>query len=292
MTLIQMRYFYEVCRLQNISKAASFLHVSQPTISVALADLEKNLNLKLFTRDGKKLELTPEGQIVLNKISPILKNLEQMDKEFEALANKQNKIKFAVPLQIGVRLLPLLYEEFPKEYPGVELEIIEVGGVQAMQMLEDGEIDLAISNYDTKYYPNLHYILLKKNEACFCTSELNPLALKKYIDIPSLQEEPFVLLNGGFVVNRILNETFQDYMLSPRVILHTAQLSTVKNLVSRGIASTFLMKQAILPGDGIVPISLERPIYINSGIILAKGKRLSKSEEKLVQFIKNNLARI
>ena len=118
------------------------------------------------------------------------------------------------------------------------------------------------------------------------------MALKKYIDIPSLQEEPFVLLNGGFVVNRILNETFQEYMLSPRVILHTAQLSTVKNLVSRGIASTFLMKQAILPGDGIVPISLERPIYINSGIILAKGKRLSKSEEKLVQFIKNNLARI
>ena len=169
MSLIQMRYFYEVCRLQNMSKAASFLHVSQPTISVALADLEKNLDLKLFTRDGKKLELTPEGQIVLNKISPILKNLEQMDKEFEALANKQNKIKFAVPLQIGVRLLPLLYEEFPKEYPGVELEIIEVGGVQAMQMLEDGEIDLAISNYDTKYYPNLHYILLKKNEACFCT---------------------------------------------------------------------------------------------------------------------------
>ena len=63
-------------------------------------------------------------------------------------------------------------------------------------------------------------------------------------------------------------------------------LSTVKNLVVSKVASTFLMRQAITQTDAIVPIPLIDPIYINSGIIIKKGKKLYGDEKKLIAFIK------
>ena len=65
MTLTQMRYFYEVCKWRSITKAAASLHISQPTVSIAMADLEKESGLNLFRREGKKLSLTEDGSLLL-----------------------------------------------------------------------------------------------------------------------------------------------------------------------------------------------------------------------------------
>ena len=70
MTLTQMRYFYEVCKWRSITKAAASLHISQPTVSIAMADLEKESGLNLFRREGKKLSLTEDGSLLLSKITP------------------------------------------------------------------------------------------------------------------------------------------------------------------------------------------------------------------------------
>lgn len=89
MTLTQMRYFYEVCKWSSITKAAASLHISQPTVSIAMADLEKESGLNLFRREGKKLSLTEDGSLLLSKITPILANLQQLDRDIKDMA--QNK---------------------------------------------------------------------------------------------------------------------------------------------------------------------------------------------------------
>lgn len=81
MTLTQMRYFYEVCQWQNITKAAEHLHVSQPTISVAMQTLEAETGLNLFHREGRKLVVTPEGSKLLGKINHILTQMDQLETE-------------------------------------------------------------------------------------------------------------------------------------------------------------------------------------------------------------------
>ena len=78
MTLIQMRYFYEVCQWQNITKAAEHLHVSQPTISVAMQTLEAETGLNLFHREGRKIIVTNEGEKLLGKVKHILDQIDQL----------------------------------------------------------------------------------------------------------------------------------------------------------------------------------------------------------------------
>ena len=286
MTPIQMRYFYEVCRWKSISKAAAALHISQPTISISLHALESTTGLKLFRRIGKKLEITDTGIVVFNKITPLLNNLNQFDKELADMEKKKNHIRFAVPLQIGIPLLPRIWKEFKKLYSKIELEIVEVGGIEALQMVENEEVDLAITNYEGNFSHNLEYHCLFKSEACFCTYPGNKLSHKKAVSIKEIAGETLVLLNGSFFVNRVLYKTLQDNGVTPDVILHSAQLSTVKNLVVSKVASTFLMRQAITQTDAIVLIPLIDPIYINSGIIIKKGKKLYGDEKKLIAFIK------
>ena len=97
-------YFYEVCKWRSITKAAASLHISQPTVSIAMADLEKESGLNLFRREGKKLSLTEDGSLLLSKITPILANLQQLDRDIKDMAQNKNLIRLAVPLQIGVQL--------------------------------------------------------------------------------------------------------------------------------------------------------------------------------------------
>lgn len=287
MTLTQMKYFFEVCKWQSITKAASALHVSQPTVSVAILDFEKETGLNLFRREGKKLILTEDGQIIWDKITPILNNLHQLKQEIQDLAQNKNLIRLAVPLQIGVHLLPAIFTEFKALYPEIDLEIVETGGIDSLRMIERDELDLAITNYDNQFSSNLLYRKICDTEICFCTYASHAFAQKKYVTIKDVATNPLVLLNGGFFITRAINQSFQTAELSPNVILYTSQLHTVKNLVRNGIASTFLMKQAILPSDNIIAIPLKPSYFINSGIVIKKGRQVYSDEQKLIRFIRN-----
>ena len=157
MTLTQMRYFYEVCQWQNITKAAEHLHVSQPTISVAMQTLEAETGLNLFHREGRKLVVTPEGSKLLVKVNHILSQMDQLELEIQDMAHNRNHIRMALPLQIGTRFLPRILGEFRRTHPQIKLEIIESGGISALQMVEDEKRDIALTNYTTGFSQTLHY---------------------------------------------------------------------------------------------------------------------------------------
>lgn len=289
MTPIQMKYFDAVCRYQNISKAAEALHVSQPTITVAMQNLEKEIGINLFQRKGRQLLLTDEGSIIWHKVTPILANIEQLENEIKDIAHNKNHIRLGVPLQIGVKLIPMLLGEFKKLHPEIELEISETGGITALQRLENDELDLAITNYDNNFSNNLTYSKLGENEICFCTYKGNPLANNEEVSIAALGQEDLVLLNGGFFINRVINTAMQDAGISPKVILYTSKLHTIKSLVKKGIASTVLMRHAIEANDledGIMVIPLSPRYAINSGIVYKKNHQLYTDERILINYIK------
>ena len=291
MTPMQMKYFDAVCHYQSISKAAEELHVTQPTITVAVQTLEKEIGINLFQRKGRQLILTPEGTIIWSKVTPILAILSQFDQDIKDIAHNKNHIRLAVPLQIGVQLLPKLFGEFRKLHPEIELEIVETGGIQALQQIENDELDLAITNYDNSFSNNLSYHKIGNNEICFCTNRDNPLASKEYITIDDIKEENFVLLNGSFFVNRVINSAFQSAGVNPKVMHYTSKLHTIKRLVKDGIASTFLMRQAVLPDDNIVVVPLKPAYVINSGVVTKKGRQIYSDERILMNYLKETYAK-
>lgn len=289
MNFIQLKYFNEVCKWQSISKAAAALHISQPTISIAIKELEKEIGFNLFRRTGKRLILTDDGQIVWQKIIPVLSNFENLDKEIKDLSQNKNHIRLAIPPQIGVFILPLLFTEFKSLHPEINLEIIETGGIDALSMLEADELDLSLTNYDNKFSHNLTYHKLCDNEICFCTSARLQYEFGNSITLKDASQCKLVLLNGNFFINRVIQSEFAKENLIPNVLLYSSQLHTIKNLVSRDIASTFLMKHAITTNDNIFTIPLSPRCFINSGIVTKKGRRLYKNESILLNYIGEKL---
>lgn len=292
MTLTQIRYFFEACKWESISRAAAELSVSQPTVSVAIRELERETGLNLFRREGKKLSLTEEGQTVWEKITPILSDLEQLQREIKDLAQNKNHIRLAVPLQIGVTLLPALFTEFKAQNPDISLEVVESGGIDALKMVENEELDLAVTNYDDRFSDNLVYHKLGESEICFCTYKDHPLAARTHVTIQDVSLAPLALLNCGFFINRIVTQAFQEQGLCPNVLLYSSQLHTVKNLVKGRLASTFMMRQAITADDGLAAISLQPQTFINSGIVVKKGRQTYGDENKLICFIRRKHASV
>ena len=240
MTLTQMRYFYEVCQWQNITKAAEHLHVSQPTISVAMQTLEAETGLNLFHREGRKLVVTPEGSKLLVKVNHILSQMDQLELEIQDMAHNRNHIRMALPLQIGTRFLPRILGEFRRTHPQIKLEIIESGGISALQMVEDEKLDIALTNYTTGFSQKLHYQKLYDCECCFVTYPSHPLAKRKAVSFADLADEELVMLDSHYFIYRMVHDLYAAHSCKPRIIHFSPYLHTIKNLVERGICSTFL----------------------------------------------------
>ena len=291
MTPLQMKYFDAVCHFQNISKAAASLHISQPTITVAIQSLESELGIKLFYRNGKHLLLTQEGTIIWDKVANILSHIEQLENEIRDVAHNKNHIRLGVPLQIGVKLLPKLFNEFKALHPEINLDIGEAGGSEALQIIEREELDRCGSNYDNNFSENLIYKKVGENEICFCTSPQNPLSAKQYITPEDIAHEKLVMLSGGFFINRAVNSMFHAAGIKPEVLLYSSQLHTIKNMVSSAHCSTFLMRQAITTEDNVTIIPIKPAYFINSGIVMKKGKPIYSDERALIKFLMESYAK-
>ena len=286
MTLIQMRYFYEVCRWQNITKAAEHLHVSQPTISMAMQTLEAETGLNIFQREGRKIIITPEGSKLLGKVKHILTQVDQLEEEISDMAHNRNHIRLAMPLQLGTQFLPKILGEFRQQNPEIRLDIIESGGISALHMVEEEKLDMAFTNYETGFSQKLNYEKLFACECCLVTSREHPLAGKTSITMADIINEPLVLLDSSFFVYRMVHELFAQENCKPQVVHYSPYLHTIKNLVRTGIGCTFLTRQAVLPRDDLAVMPMEQPFYINSGIVTKKGRQVYDDERRLIKYLK------
>ncbi len=286
MTLVQMRYFYEVCQWQNITKAAEHLHVSQPTVTVAMQAIEAETGLNLFHREGRKITVTADGAKLLGKISYILGEVTRLDDEIRDMAHRHAKVRIAMPLKLGVVFLPYVLGTFRREHPEIELEIIETGGVSALQMVEEEKLDFALTNYTVDFSARLAYTKLFDCECTFVTRFEHPLAARHTVSIEELRDEPLVMLDGSFFVDRLVQDAYAQAGEKPYVIHYSPYLHTVKNLVRAGIGSTFLARPSVLPSDDFVQIPLLDPIFINSGLVTKKGRQIFEDVRLVMNYLR------
>lgn len=285
MTLIQMRYFLEICRLGTLSKAAAELYVSQPALTSAIRDLERQLGISIFRRVGKKLILTSDGEFLREKISPLLKSYETVMADISDRSSSKNNIRMAIPMMTGVRLTPLVLGEFKQSCPDIKIEIEEVGGIRALQMVEREEIEIALANYEKPSNENVNYVRLFESDICFCVHRSNPLASHELIRIEDIAHEPLVILKGGYLTTHLIDQSFEKAKLKPNILLRTHQLYTVKNLVAKNLATALLTREIVEDNPDIVPIPLAEPIRFSCGIITKRGKPTYADTKLLIDFL-------
>ena len=141
MTLRYLRIFEAVCRHMSITRAAQELYLSQPSVSLAIGELEKKYEVRLFDRIGKKLYLTPAGEELLGYARTLLSQIDDMEQHLRSGARK-SILRVGVSMTVGSCLLPACAEQFAGDYPDIRVEaLVERTSLIEQKVLEN-ELDI------------------------------------------------------------------------------------------------------------------------------------------------------
>ena len=147
MKLQQLRYFSTACPMRSLSRAAESLHVSQPSVSMAIRELEREFGVSLIARRYQGFSLTEEGTALWEMAESLLRHADHVSAQMQALGQRRRPVRLGVPPMIGTVLLPRLYREMDRRCPELLLETEELGTKTLLRDLRENVLDLAFVSH-------------------------------------------------------------------------------------------------------------------------------------------------
>lgn len=286
MRLTQLRYFCEVCRCGSVTRASENLHVSQPSVSIGIRELEEGYGMNLFYREKKRLVLTEEGEFFYQKALEILDMVNDLDRKMNQLAQKETPLLIGVPPMISIFLFSPLINRFYRQYPDAHVEMREHGTLDAEKLVESEQLDLAITILESQTEEKFNVLRLAESELLFCVSGHHPLAGRSSVRITELKNEKLILMkSSSYQSAAIISRRFEEVGLRPDVLLHSNQLELIRQYIADYDAGAFLMAQLLHKKDEIVGIPLEPAIQMEIGLIWKKGKSLGSQALTFLRFL-------
>lgn len=286
MKIIQLEYFCAVCRYHSITQAAQKLFVTQPAISNAIRELEKEFSVNLFTRTKNHMFLTPEGEIFYQKASGLLDTINQTSSELYDLGRQIAPVRIGIPPLLSTIFFPDMLMEFQKIHPDIPVQLYEYGSIRAAKLVSEDTLDLALVNMNFYEIEQLNDYQILSVQIVFCVSPEHPLAQEKEVSIEMLKDEPLIMFNTDSVLNTTLYSRFDKINAKPNVVMHASQLFTIQNFLTSNLAGAFLYSSLMKNLPGLIGIPVTPIITQEIGLVWKKGKYVNDSVEKFISFIK------
>lgn len=229
--------FLKVAGTQNFSKAAEQLGYSQSAVTVQIRQLEKELNLQLFERIGKRVYLTEKGQEFIQYADEIM-NVVDRALEFPGEKNEvKGKLRIGGVESVCTALLPDLILQFHKMYPEVNVVIRSGTTEELIEMARSNELDFVFT-FDKKLYnPEWVCASQKTEEVHFVTVGTEE---KKRMSIEELVQQPFILTEMGAAYQYELEQLLAERELRIEPVLEIGNTETIIQLVKNKMGVSFL----------------------------------------------------
>lgn len=240
-----LRYFLTVVREESITKASEVLHITQPTLSRQLAQMEDEIGVKLFNRGTRKITLTDEGILLRRRAEEILSLVDKTEQE---LLEQEEQIEGKITIGCGeiqaVQILPQIFSSFSEKYPNVTFDIFTATADLVKEQMDKGLIDVGlllepidIEKYDFIRLPiKEKWVVLMKPD--------DPLYKKESVTPKDLANLPLILPRRMRVQNELAS-WFGDYYKNLN-IKFTSNLSTNGAImVSEGLAYSVVIEGAV-----------------------------------------------
>lgn len=286
MNLNQLSYFNAVCIHQSISKAADHLHISQPSLSAAIRELENEFGVTLFTRHYRGVRLTEEGQTLYQLSKDLLTRAEQAAAAMKDLGSGRKALKLGVPPMIGSLILPRIYRDFSQD--NISLEITEGGYHDLVRLLLDKELDLAFLPHTGAPDPAVACLPVATLEVCCCAKADHPLATGAVISPQQLGQQPLVLFENSFLQTELILSWFQRDSVAPNILLQTQQLSTMLRMLESGAALGFLFRELIDAHTALTAIPTEKPLLLPVSLARLQTGHRTHAMDAFTRYVKEN----
>ena len=292
MELRVLQYFLAVTREQSISGAAEYLHLSQPTLSRQLKDMEDELGKQLMIRGNRKITLTEEGMILRKRAEEILNLVQKTEQEITV----SNDI-FAGEIYIGagetdaVRLIAKAAKQLQEKYPDINYHISSGDSIDVFEDLDKGLIDfgLVFGSVDSAKYEYINFPI--KDEYGLLVRKDDPLAKKKAISPSDIWDKPLMFnrntRDGDLLTNWLGKSISEIHIAATYNLLYNASL-----MVDEGLGYAFALDKIIHTGStNLTFIPFSPKLEAKMSLIWRKyqifPKRTQKFLEKFQETVNN-----
>lgn len=291
MELRQLEYFCAVSSLENFTRAAHFLHVSQPSVTKAVQALEAELRLTLFDRSQKHICLTEAGRVFLLHAKKILQDVQTARLSMERFqAQCGGIIRFGVPPMVESYLFPDFFIKFQAANPDIVLDLQECAdSASVREKLDADALDFGII-FSRAAERVENSLKLLDDEFYLCLPPNHRLAAAARVSFAEMREEKFILQPAGTVQNFVTLQLAAEAGFAPEVLLSTSQLKTIKELVTGGAAVSLLPRFVISRAAAFKAVPLDPPLKFAVVLAWSRFKELSPLGARFLKFF-NELLR-
>jgi len=241
MELDQVTAFLEVARNQSFSRAAEKLYRTQPAISAQIRALEEEFGQKLFDRLGRRIFLTPSGEVLFEYGERLLAlHRETMQRVREAHGLVAGQLVVGANEATCLYVLPQIFAEFKRKHPQVGINVYRSFSHKILQKMAASELDVGIVTLPVTQN-NLKVIPIFEDELHVMVPAGHPFAKRSSVKVEDLVKEPLIFPKGGHT-RELLERIFRKYRNQLQISMELASVESIKKFVGVGLGVSLLSR--------------------------------------------------
>ena len=247
MNLQQLKYLCAIVdNGLNVSDAAEALYTSQPGISKQVRQLEDELGLRVFVRQGKRLaSLTPAGEVVVATARRALREIGNLKRVADEFRSEDSGVLGIATTHTQARyVLPPVLAKFATRFPKVRLVLHQGNPVQVAEQTRNGDVDVGIATEALGDYPDLVALPCYRWNRGVLVPKGHPLARTRPLTLEALAAYPIVTYDFAFTGRTAINAAFSAKGLEPNVVLSALDSDVIKTYVELGMGVGIVAKMA------------------------------------------------
>ncbi|WP_049620765.1 LysR family transcriptional regulator [Frateuria defendens] len=289
----QLRAFVSTVKLGTLSRAAEALFLSQPTVSLQIQALERELGANLMERRGRRINLTDAGEALYELARPLVEGWESLDHDFQTRVKglSAGRLTIAAGASTIQYLLPALVRRYRERFPAVQLQLANVTGKDGLAMLRADEADFAVGSMldvpnDIAWAPVYHY------DPLLIMPPDHPLARKETVTLEDLSPYGLILPPQRLSTYRLVDLVFQRQQVPYKVAIEVGGWEVIKEYVAMGLGVSIVTSICITEADrGRLAVRNMRAYFPQRsyGVVMRKGKVLSREAKAFVDLVQPGL---
>jgi LysR family cyn operon transcriptional activator len=290
--LRHLRYFLAVAETAHFTKAAARLHVTQPTLSHQIRQLEGQLNLALFDRIGRRVRLTAAGEVLLPHARRAMRELEDARSALSELHGlKRGELKVGIVQTVNSCVIPEIVARFSAAHSAIKVTCAELSVDDIEAALESGRLDLGVSFLPAQR-PSIEGEKLFTEELVAVLPAKHAWRKRGELTVAELATQPLVLLSSHYCTRQLVDRAFAQAGIAPQVQVEMNSVESILSTVRKGVLASVLPSLAMCQRDrGLIAIRLTKPTPRRSvGLLWMKGAHRRVAAQAFARLTEEVLA--
>jgi LysR family cyn operon transcriptional activator len=285
--LRHIRYLAAVAEHQSFTRAAEALHVSQPTLSQQVKQLENSLNIQLLDRSGRTVRLTDAGETFLRYSRRALRELDAGTRAIHDVQDlSRGSLRLAMTPTFTAYLIGPLVERFGTRYPAITLSLQEMTQDRIEVALAEDALDLGIAFAEVRS-SEIETQALFVETLGLAVGDNHPRAGQRApMTLRDLEEMDLVLLSSDFATRRHIDLYFRDHGVAPRIAIEVNSVSAIMEIIRGGQLATMLPDAIAREQHGLNPVAVLPSIpHRTAALLRRQGAYMSAANRAFTEMI-------